>query len=64
MIALELSRLSGSVASGLILYFECSTNDALIGLGTYFMICDGSDDANLPGKRVAFDRAKIRLSRK
>jgi len=44
-IALELSRLRGVVASGLIFYFECGTKDARMGSGTCSMKCNGSDDA-------------------
>ena len=35
--SLELSRLTGGVASGLVFYSECSTKDARMEVGTYFV---------------------------
>jgi hypothetical protein len=59
---LGLLRLSDSVASGLVLYFECSTKDARRGAGTCCWKCNAL--MHTSQKSVAVNHTNIRLSRK
>ena len=44
MVTCELSRMSGSISSGLVLQYECSGAIARIGAGTYLRKRNGSKD--------------------
>lgn len=61
---LKLSRLSSSVALGLVLYFEWNTKDALMQVGAYFVKCNSLNDAYVGGQHVVLNQANIRLLRK